>query len=170
MKKGMVWILGIAAGALLPFAVLETPTLAHKGESHPAGADAPASTGAQALAGINAAYLRQVKPIFYAKCFDCHGSGKPLPWYAGIPGAKQLIESDIRGAKRHLDMSRDFPFGVQHTPLEQFNGIAAVLKDGSMPPWLYRIAHRGSALTPQEVSTIQAWIDESRKSLQGPGK
>lgn len=152
----------IAAGVLLAVSVLGTRTLAHKGMTHPAGA----ATSAQALAEVNASYLRQVKPIFHAKCFDCHGSGKPLPWYAGIPGAKQLIRSDIRTARKHLDMDRDFPFGGHASPLEHLESLAEVIKDGSMPPWRYRIAHRGSALTPQEIAVIQAWIDEGRKALR----
>ena len=59
---------------------------------------------------INQAYLKIVKPIFKKSCFDCHGNSTVYPWYYKIPGIKQLIDSDIREAKRHLDFSKDFPF------------------------------------------------------------
>lgn len=163
MKKGWSSIGGMAAGGLLIVAIQVIHAPAHKGLTHSTEPRKPSRT----LTAINEAYVRQVKPIFFAKCFDCHGSGKPLPWYAVIPGPKQLIRSDIRTAKKHLDMGRDFPFGGHASPLEHLKSLEEVLKDGSMPPWLYRIAHRGSKLTPQKAATVRVWIDEGKKLLEG---
>ncbi|MBI5622737.1 MAG: heme-binding domain-containing protein [Elusimicrobia bacterium] len=137
--------------------------LAHKGAAHPEAVPAPA--GAGALSRVNEAYKLKVRPIFFVKCFDCHGAGRPLPWYFAVPGAKQLMLYDMRTAKKHLDMRSDFPFGGHGSPLENLSAISEVVEDGSMPPWYYRIVRRGSALTPDEAAAVRAWIAEAKSSL-----
>ena len=110
---------------------------------------------------INEAYLYNGKPIFQAKCFDCHSALTRYPWYYRLPGAKQLIDRDIREAKKHLDMTRDFPFEGHGTPAEDLEAIAETVKKSTMPPWRYRIMHRGSALTDSERRIILQWIQEA---------
>ena len=56
------------------------------------------------------AYRAEIEPIFKAKCFDCHSSSTRHPWYYKVPGVRQLINSDVKEAKEHLDMSQGFPF------------------------------------------------------------
>lgn len=72
----------------------------------------------------------------------------------------------MREAKKHMDMRKDFPFLGHGTPLEDLEAIEVILKDGSMPPWRYRIIHRGSKLTKDEIEAIRAWIDEGRGLLK----
>ncbi|MBI5210079.1 MAG: heme-binding domain-containing protein [Elusimicrobia bacterium] len=158
MRRGLT--LSLAA------AMAGTAVWAHQGMKHAAAPEASPAAGSRALARINEAYLRQVRPIFFEKCFDCHGSGRPLPWYSRLPGPRQLIQYDIRTARKHLDMGRDFPFGGHASQLEHLKALEEVLKDGSMPPWRYRVMHRGSKLLPQEIAAVLAWIDEGKKLLE----
>lgn len=117
------------------------------------------------LRQIDLAYQKDVKAIFELKCFNCHGNQTDFPWYSIIPGVKQLIEKDIAEAKKHLDMSTDFPFGGHGTPFEDLKSLASsVLKD-SMPPMMYKIAHEGSSLNEYEKLKILAWVDSSKKQL-----
>lgn len=115
-----------------------------------------------ALVQINEAYLRDVKPIFQAKCFDCHSSLTRYPWYYRLPGAKQLIDHDVQEAKQHIDMTHDFPFEGHGTPSEDLEVIAEAVKKSTMPLWRYRIMHRGSALTDSERQIILQWVDEAK--------
>ena len=119
----------------------------------------------EVLKKINADYVSEVKPIFQKSCFDCHSSATSYPWYAKLPGAKQLIESDIRESKEHLDFSNDFPFGGHGEPAEDLVAIRKSVDEGTMPPFRYRILHSSSKLTEDEKSKVRAWIDSSIETL-----
>lgn len=115
---------------------------------------------------INASYIKSVKPIFEAKCFDCHSNTTNFPWYASLPGIKQLIEHDIKEAKSHLDFSDDFPFISHDTPVNDIKALMKTAQEKSMPPLRYRLMHSKSQLTDSEVQTIQKWSKESLERLQ----
>jgi hypothetical protein len=126
---------------------------------------AVSSTPSAALVHVNENYQRSVRPIFAQKCFDCHSHLGTRPWYASIPGPKQLIDKDIREATADMDMSQDFPFLGKGTPLDYLDVLEDAVKDGSMPPWRYRILHWDSKLTDLERTRILEWIESSRKEL-----
>lgn len=153
--------------------VLASGAMAHKGKKHVSAA-APSveesreggpGTG-KILDRIKGRYIQEVKPIFKTKCFDCHATAERLPWYARIPGPKQLIRHDIRDARKHLDMRKDFPFGGHGSPLENLEAIEKTLADGSMPPLRYRIMHWDSVLSEEEKTRIRDWLEAGRKLLR----
>jgi len=114
---------------------------------------------------INRSYLKDIKPIFQNKCFDCHGTVKSLPWYSVLPGPKQLIQDDMREAKEHLDMREDFPFKGHGTPRNALIEIKEVVEDNSMPPLRYKLLHWHSGLDGDEKKRIEDWVERSLKSL-----
>jgi hypothetical protein len=149
---------------------LSTLALAHEGHHHTHGevvnkAAPPGSEREKRLQQINQSYLATIKPIFQAKCFDCHSEATRFPWYYSIPGVKQYIDSDIREAKEHLEMTHDFPFRGHGTSEEDLEAIGASMVKGDMPPWSYRIFHSGSKVTDEEASKILSWAKESRGLL-----
>jgi hypothetical protein len=115
---------------------------------------------------INQEYLKTVKPIFQKSCFDCHGSTTVYLWYYKIPGVKQLIDSDIKESKKHLDFSKDFPFVSHETPIKDLDAIAKSIKNDSMPPFRYLIMHGDKKLTKDEVKQVDKWIRESKEMLK----
>jgi len=114
---------------------------------------------------INKKYLNDVKPIFEKKCFDCHTSQTRFPWYSKIPGIKQLIQTDIKEAKEHLDMEPDFPFKSHASPLEDLDAIKKSIFKNEMPPLRYRMMHSGSGLTPEEKETVYKWVQFGKEML-----
>lgn len=118
------------------------------------------------LKRINELYVKDVRPIFQQKCAPCHSAGSPLPWYSGLPVAKQIIQKDIREAREHIDMTRDFPFGGHGTPESDLDALEQSLEKGIMPPLRYRVMHPGSGVTAQELARIRSWIRESRNLLK----
>ncbi|HMR24070.1 MAG TPA: heme-binding domain-containing protein [Oligoflexia bacterium] len=115
---------------------------------------------------INALYQKKVYKIFKKKCLDCHGSSNSKPWYAQIPGPKKLINNDIKEAKKHMDMSKGFPFKGHGAPVDDLDAIERVLKEDSMPPFRYKLVHWWSGVTAKEKSTIHQWIEESKKIIK----
>lgn len=157
--------------------VLMTPTLmlcawlclfatsvsAHQGHHHEAPlAHKEDVVPPSAAQRINDAYLARVKPLFKIKCMNCHSETTVYPGYYKIPGVHQLIDSDIREGREHLDLTHDFPFGGHGKPREDLDAIRDSIKDGSMPPWYYRLLHGEARLSEDERRIILQWVDESK--------
>ncbi len=120
----------------------------------------------EGLEKINASYVENVKPLFQKACFDCHSSGASLPWYSSIPGVKQLIQSDIEDAQKHLDMTNDFPFKSHASPKEDLESILKAVTDDSMPPLRFRVMHPSSSFSKVEQKLVEDWVDQSLKELR----
>lgn len=118
------------------------------------------------LQEVHQLYTKNVQSIFQQKCFNCHGTVDSLPWYARIPGPKQLIRKDIREAKEHMDMSEGFPFQGHGAPIDDLEAIERTLQENSMPPLRYKIMHWRSGVTSKEKAVIQEWMTTSREILQ----
>lgn len=115
---------------------------------------------------INSDYVKTVRPVFETKCFACHAQGMTLPWYSKVPLIKGMIEYDVAEAKKHLDMTNDFPFKGHGGPEEDLEVIQETLKKADMPPLRYRMIHRSSALNAQELKTVQDWIDKASQEFK----
>ncbi len=137
----------------------------HHQAKEPKTQESQDSKAQRLLQQVNEAYRASVRPIFVKSCFDCHSNQTRFPWYAGLPGAKQLIQSDIAEAKEHLDMSDDFPFKGHGTPIEDLEAIRNTVRDGSMPPWRYRALHWSARLDDYERATVVDWAETGLRTL-----
>lgn len=145
--------------------------LAHGGEKHEQKTESPkiliATDNSKAIyAEINNSYLKEIKPIFETKCFDCHSNKTKYPWYFKLPIISSVIEKDIKKAKEHLDFSEDFPFISHETPKKDLVSILETAERKSMPPFQYRIMHNGSKITDSDIDTIKAWVENSLEQIR----
>ena len=148
------------------WALAVSSAVAHEGQPHEEADKSPLRNETQlALEKINQAYLQDIKPIFQKKCFDCHSSQTKNPWYRNLPGAKQLIDHDLKEAKEHLDMYPDFPFQSHASPLEDLEAIAKSVKENEMPPLRSRIMHPRAALSDEEKNLIFQWVKSGQDLL-----
>lgn len=141
---------------------------AHGGETHDKKNTSPKKITqqenfSQAYIEINQEYKTDIKPIFKVKCFDCHSTQTRYPWYYKIPGIKQMIDYDTREAKKHLDMTKDFPFISHETPLKDLKSIQESILEDEMPPLRYLLGHWDARLTQKEKEQVSLW---SKKSIQ----
>lgn len=142
---------------------------AHQGEKHPKDQVSPVTQNEslqELQEAINLDYQKSVKPIFKAKCFDCHSSQTNYPIYYRVPIIKGFIDDDIAEAKMHLDMSQDFPFQGHGSPKEDLEAIRETVEKNEMPPFRYKILHWGTGLTKEDSRIILNWIDSSLKRYQ----
>lgn len=143
---------------------------AHNGEDHSkhdkGEETSPSVDETEILKKINEGYLIKVKPIFERSCMNCHGSNTDYPWYRGIPGAKQLIDYDVREAKVHIDMTNDFPFGGHGSPSDDLKAIQTSLEKNTMPPVRYRIMNWSSKLNAEDLEVVRSWIQSSFEELK----
>lgn len=114
---------------------------------------------------IQVDYLKEIKPIFAQKCAACHSLESAAPWYASLPIAGWIVNSDRSEAKEHLEISKGFPFAGHGTPEEDLTAIKEEVTKGEMPTFLYRLFHPSSRLTDQEKMAILAWVDRSQKKI-----
>lgn len=119
----------------------------------------------ETYAQINEEYLKNIKPIFELKCFDCHSDKTKDYWYSDLPIVSSIIKSDIEEAKEHLDFSKDFPFISHETPKKDLLSILEVFEEGEMPPFEYKIMHSEAKVTQNDVDKIKFWVENSLKQL-----
>lgn len=141
-----------------------------------AGTSIPTSTVGGALAvdvaarqeslfvNIRAGY-EAVKPVFEKSCFDCHTSFTKYPWYHKIPGVKQLVDSDIKEGREHLDMSEGFPFKGKGSLPEILNDMRSEIAEGEMPIFMYRMMHWGTGLSGARKDTVVTWLDSTQAAV-----
>lgn len=165
IEKGeMMKTKNISVGLVSTFLLLSI-AFAHEHHQHQEQQPPLTNKEQERLQQINKNYVEAVKPIFQKSCFNCHSNQTVFPWYSQMPGAKQLISSDITEAKKHIDMANDFPFTGHGTPKEDLEAIAKSVTEKTMPPFRYKIMHWKSELTKQEQETVIEWTKNSLNLL-----
>lgn len=114
-----------------------------------------------ALAATNQSYLQNVRVVLVRSCANCHSNKTIYPWYYAIPGIKQKIERDITEARKHLDLSNDFPFTGHGSPTADLEAIESSIYSEKMAPWSYRLMHPESVLSDEERLTVKSWVQSS---------
>jgi len=114
---------------------------------------------------INEEYLENIKPIFEAKCFNCHSSTTNYPFYYKIPGVKNMIDKDIKEAKKHIDFSKDFPFISHETPINDLKSLNKIGQKGGMPPLRYIVTHWDSKLSKKDKESMIEWTKNAIELL-----
>ena len=114
---------------------------------------------------INESYLKNISDIFSKKCMDCHGEPKKMPWYHSLPVAKQIMNDDMKEAKKHLNIQDGFPFKGHGTPKQDLEAIDKAIAKGEMPPLRYKLMHWSSKISTNEAQIIKNWVEESLQLL-----
>lgn len=156
---------------IFAFTVTAPTALAHQGHHHAhpgvkATSPMTRKEGDPEIKVIREGYKNRIEPIFQKSCMDCHSAQTRYPWYHKIPGIKQMLDSDIREAKHHLDFSDGYPFKSHATPIEDLDAIAESVQKGTMPPFSYRIMHRSDAMTDEEKKAVLEWAEKSKELLK----
>ncbi|MFH1017752.1 MAG: heme-binding domain-containing protein [Pseudomonadota bacterium] len=133
---------------------------------NPAENSAAEKEKARALGLSNQRYVSSVKPIFQEACLDCHSDQTRFPWYYELPWVKGLIDKDISEAKKHIDMTGDFPFRGHGSPEEDLKAIEKVVREKEMPPFRYRVMHPASGINQVQREAVFRWIRDTQQELQ----
>lgn len=148
---------------------------AHEGEEAPVDIEKALESNSviEVKAAIDSAYAQisatyaTIEPMFKKSCFDCHSDQTNYPWYYKIPTINSMIDSDIKEARKHLDMSNGFPFVGHANQLAQLHGIRDEVEENDMPLLSYRIMHWGTTIEGAQQDTLFQWIDASIATLEG---
>ena len=107
---------------------------------------------------------RPVETILNRSCADCHSNRTVWPWYAHVAPFSWIVIDDVNRGRQHVNFS---DWEAQTSPKQASYHLALICKeaqDGAMPPLTYRIAHKRSRLSSDDVKTLCSWVH----TLVGP--
>ena len=107
----------------------------------------------------------KVAMTVHEKCMACHTRGYDLPFYAKVPGIKEIIEKDYNDGIRAMSLNEDLLTGstgaVRETVLAK---MEYVVMNDTMPPAKFAIVHWGSRLSDRDKKNILDWVKTTRKA------
>lgn len=96
-----------------------------------------------------------VKDILRKACYDCHSNETNWAWYTKIAPMSLLSAKDVEEGRKHLNFSE---WGNYTSKTEQIKEeIWEEVREEQMPPWMYRVSHSESKLTPEEKNLLRNW-------------
>ena len=89
----------------------------------------------------------QTRGLAKDACFDCHSNLTTWPSYSKIAPGSWLIYRDVEGGRGQLN------FSEWNRPQEADDAVEAI-RNGSMPPWYYKLLHPKSRLSAAEKDAL----------------
>jgi hypothetical protein len=79
-------------------------------------------------------------------CMDCHSNLTKWPWYSNVAPVSWLVQRDVEEGRRAVNLS---------TGNADLAELVDAIREGSMPPWQYKLAHPAARLSdPEKVDLI----------------
>lgn len=108
--------------------------------------------------------FNKVASIMQDKCMACHTTNYQLPFYAKIPGIKEIIEKDYKDGLRAMDLNAEFVDSAKGKPISEvvLAKMEWVIDNNTMPPAKFTAVHWTSRLTDADKKNILDWVKVSR--------
>lgn len=118
----------------------------------------------------NTSLPREARQVLVSKCADCHSNETRWPIYSRIAPASWLIERDVIDARSKMNLSNWQELAADSQEI-MLGKILHEAKSGQMPPVQYRLLHRQSQLTSQDVAALSAMAvgGEYESAANSPG-
>lgn len=100
----------------------------------------------------------QIEALLTRACYDCHSNHTRWPWYSRVAPASWLVARDVELGRKELNFSEWGSYYPQ-TRRRKLQWMGRVLREGSMPPWNYRLMHPRARLNEAERAMLERWID-----------
>ena len=95
----------------------------------------------------------RTKALFDRACADCHSNQTHWPWYSHMAPVSWLVQRDVDGGRRHLNVDALGKSKRDHT-----KDAANETREGEMPPWFYLPAHPDARLSAAETAELVAGL------------
>jgi cytochrome c peroxidase len=105
------------------------------------------------------------RAIARSRCDYCHTEGAKLPFYAGFPVARQLMQRDVLQGLRHFRLEPVLKALRDGTPPPEADlaRIEWVTQQRRMPPSPYTLMHLDARATDDGNAALLAWVADSRR-------
>ena len=100
---------------------------------------------------------QNVSAILNRACADCHSSQTVWPWYSHVAPISWVVVDDVKTGRSHINFQ---DWEAQENPKEAAEHLSLICKEvreKGMPLLSYRLLHKESRLSSQEIDTICAW-------------
>ena len=113
----------------------------------------------------------QVSGIVLDKCMACHSRNYDLPFYAKIPGIKEIIEKDFRDGLRAMDLNQELIEAAKDKPVSEATlaKMEWVTLNETMPPAKFTAVHWGSRVSAEDRAAILEWVKSARAAHYASG-
>jgi len=98
----------------------------------------------------------EVRAVLRRACYDCHSNETVWPWYSHVAPASWLVDSDVRGGRRHMNFST----WNRRSPEAQAKALHDAwdeIEGGDMPLWYYLPLHPDARLSDADKALLRAW-------------
>lgn len=106
-----------------------------------------------------------ITALLVRSCRDCHSNETRWPWYTNVAPTSWLVVKDVEQGRDRFNFSEwtSYPSDDQ----DKFLGAMCKLTQrGRMPKPPYLWIHRDARLSQADVTTLCAWSDKMRDTLQ----
>jgi cytochrome c peroxidase len=127
-------------------------------------AEPGAAVSASGAARPDTAKFSKVAEMVRDKCMACHTRGYDLPFYASIPGIKQIIEQDYTDGLRALNLREEFEEKAAGALVSE-STIAKmewVTVNETMPPAKFTAVHWSARVSAKDREAILDWVKAAR--------
>jgi hypothetical protein len=125
--------------------------------------ESPDRAGAPLLRGADIPV--SVMDVFAHACVNCHSEKTRWPWYSHLAPVSWLLETDVKRAREHLNLSRwDRLDAAEQRSL--LTAIATVIENGEMPLHRYVVFHPEVKLSPEDSVQVVEWTHAERRRLR----
>ena len=117
------------------------------------------------------AKFSMVSDVVLEKCMACHSRNYDLPFYAKIPGIRQIIEQDYRDGLRAMDLNAELVEADANKPVGETTlaKMEWVINNNTMPPAKFAVVHWSSRLSEEEKKLILDWVRTTRAEFYATG-
>jgi len=106
-----------------------------------------------------------VRAILDRSCRDCHTNETRWPLYSYVAPMSWLVADHVHHGRDRINFSEWTSYDSDDQD-KFLGGICSQTKRGRMPLPSYLIIHRDAALAPSDVTTLCAWSEKMRDTLQ----
>ena len=103
--------------------------------------------------------------VFGYACVNCHSEKTRWPWYSEVAPVSWLVESDVKRAREHLNLSRWYSLEAADQRL-RLTAIATVIENREMPPHKYVMFHPEAKLSADDSVRVIEWTHAERRRLR----
>lgn len=107
----------------------------------------------------------EVRAILERSCRDCHTNETRWPLYSYVAPMSWLVASHVHHGRARVNFSEWTSYDSDEQD-KFLGGVCSQPKKGKMPLPSYLIIHRGATLAPSDVTTLCAWSEKMRDTLQ----
>jgi hypothetical protein len=116
-------------------------------------------------ASLKAKTPPHITALLDRSCRDCHSNETEWPWYTNVSPTSWLVANHVHHGRDHFNYSEWNTYDSDDQ--DKFLGaMCDLVKRERMPLPSYLWIHRGSKLSPADVTALCTWSDQMRDTLQ----